>query len=104
MIDISTIKMLTRKLASMNIKEYHTLIEVKNDFDNIASEFTDLVTFDKAIPKILTSASSYFNLISEEDFSTTDRARINEFKAVISKLTKELNSLLIQWRKEHNHF
>jgi hypothetical protein len=100
MVDLKTIKRLTKELAIMNLKTYNSLKEVSDDFNKIALELNDLVIEDKNVTNILNIASGYFNLLTEEDFTSNDQILFNQSKAVISKFTKEINGLLNQWRKQ----
>lgn len=97
-IDLETIKTLTKNLASIKLKKYNSLSEIKKDFDSIATKLIDLDNNDELI-KSLTTASNYFNLLTEEDFETSDKQKVNESKAVISKFTKELNTIIAKWRR-----
>ncbi|MBK8296832.1 MAG: hypothetical protein IPK91_06050 [Saprospiraceae bacterium] len=100
MVDINTIKRLTKKLALMNLKRYNSLNEVRDDFNKIAIELNDFVAENGHVTQVLNRASKYFNLLTEEDFSSNDRELLNESKAIISKFTTELNSLLNNWRSQ----
>lgn len=98
-VEIETIKTLAKKLASIKIKKYSSLTEIKEDFDSIASELID--SDDIEVIDTLKNSSKYFNFLTEEDFKTNDRQKINESIALISRFTLELNSILVKWRKEH---
>lgn len=103
-VDLKTIKTLTKKLAMMNFKEYNSLKKIKDNFDSLVLEFIDLDPNNKDLIESLKIASNYFNLLTEEDFNTNDKNKMDESKSIISKITKELNSILIKWRKLHDHY
>lgn len=98
-VEINKIKKLTKQLAGISLKKYNSLTDVKNDFDNICVEFIDLDFNDEELIEVLNRAAWYFNHLEKDDFKTTDLQKINESKAVISKYCKELNSILIKWKK-----
>ena len=98
--DIKTIKILTRKLARIQIKDYRSLSEVKDDFDSVASSFIDLGLGSGEVTEALKKASDYFNLLSEDDYKANDQQKINESKAITSASTRPLAILLSKWRKE----
>ncbi|MBK8483861.1 MAG: hypothetical protein IPL31_05825 [Saprospiraceae bacterium] len=95
--DRQTIKSLTKKLARINLKVYKSLSEIKADFDSVAAELIEL-QLGKEVTDTLSEASVFFNLLNEDDFNTNDQNCINEAKAVISKFTRVLNTLLNKWR------
>jgi hypothetical protein len=99
-ITIDKIKPLTKKLALISLKNYDSLSEAKDDFDEISLEFINLDSDDTELVEVLKRAANFFNLLNPDDFETNDRQQINESKAVISRYSKELNSILVQWRKE----
>lgn len=99
-IEITTIKSLTKKLALIKLKQYDSLSQVKEDFDDIATEFIELDSGDQQVIEQLNYAAKYFNLLTEEDFSSNDQNKINESLAIKSRFTKELNVVLVKWRKE----
>lgn len=99
-VDISTIKVLTKKLALIKLKKYDSLSQVKEDFDEIATEFIELNSDDQQVIEQLNYAANYFNLLTEEDFSSNDQKKINESLAIKSRFAKELNVVLVKYRKE----
>lgn len=99
-IDLNTIKLLTKKLASINLEEYDSLSKVKSDFDSIAVELIDIDSNDTDLIESLNKAAEYFNLLEPSDFNTNDFQKINESHAIISKFTRELNVIIVKWRKE----
>lgn len=99
-VDITTIKALTKKLALIKLKKYDSLSQVKEDFDEIATEFIEFNSDDQQVIEQLNCAANYFNLLTEEDFSSNDQKKINESLAIKSRFTKELNVVLVKYRKE----
>lgn len=99
-VDLEKIKTLTRRLSAINLKQYNSLYDIKDDFDSIAFELIDIDSSDADLIASLKNASEYFNLLSEEDFNTNNKHKINETSAVISCFTTELNTTIVKWRKE----
>lgn len=97
---IEQIKPLTKKLAVISLKDYDSLSEAKDDFDEISLEFINLDSDDNELVEVLKRGANYFNLLNTDDFETKDKQKLNEVAAIKSKYTRELNSILVKWRKE----
>ncbi len=102
-----TIVALRKKLVKLNIADLNTISfqEVSDIYNEVSLEFIDLDVPNEYKVKIvesLKSAAEYFNLIEEEEFIDleNDKQSRNEITAILSKVSTELNKVLVELQKE----
>lgn len=98
---------LRKKLVKLNIADLKIISfqEIRDIYNEVSLEFIDLDVPDEYKVKIvesLNSAVKYFNLIEEEEFIDleNDKQSRNEITAILSKVSTELNKVLVELQKE----
>jgi hypothetical protein len=102
-----TIVALRKKLVKLNIADLKTITfqEVSDIYNEVSLKFIDLDVpkeYKDKIVESLNSAAEYFNLIEEEEFIDleNDTKSRNEITAILSKVSTELNKVLVELQKE----
>lgn len=102
-----TIVALRKNLVKLNIADLKVISfqEVSDIYNEVSLEFIDLDVPNEYKVKIvesLKSAAEYFNLIEEEEFIDleNDKQSRNEISAILSKVSTELNKVLVELQKE----
>jgi hypothetical protein len=102
-----TIVALRKKLVKLNIADLKTISfqAVSDIYNEVSLEFIDLDVPNEYKVKIvesLKSAAEYFNLIEEDEFIDlkNDTRRRNEISAILSKVSTELNIVLVDLQRE----
>jgi hypothetical protein len=102
-----TIVALRKKLVKLNIADLKTISfqEISDIYNEVSLEFIDLdvpEVYKVKIVESLKSAAEYFNLIEEEEFTDleNDKQNRNEITAILSKVSTELNKVLVELQKE----